>query len=87
MMFSYFWNDKFENLFFIKTNPGIYSVRDVSEVVYIMGVQDGTLNSEKKDISVKIKSILTRFVGIFGTLTFDEKSFLNTFLGCTPYWN
>ena len=32
------------------------------------------------------KLILTRF-GNFGTLKFDEKSFFNTLLGITPYWD
>ena len=33
---------------------------------------------------MKTKLILTRFRGTFG---FDEKSFLNTLLGFTPYWD
>ena len=31
--------------------------------------------------------ILARFGGNFGTLRFDEKSFFNTLLGFTPYWD
>ena len=34
---------------------------------------------------MKTKLLLTRFVSTFGTLVFDEKSFLNTFLGFTRY--
>ena len=30
---------------------------------------------------------LTRFGSTFGTLRFDEKSFFNTLLGFTPYWD
>ena len=50
-----------------------------------MGDHEGTLNSENDDINMKRKSIFTSFGGAFGTLTFDEKSFLYTFFGFTPY--
>ena len=36
---------------------------------------------------MKTKLILTRFGSAFGTLRFDEKSFLNTLLGFAPYWD
>ena len=36
---------------------------------------------------MKTNLVLTRFGGIFGTLRFDERSFLDTFLGFTPFWD
>ena len=30
---------------------------------------------------------MTRFGGTFGTLRFDDKTFLNTLLGFAPYWD
>ena len=36
---------------------------------------------------MKSKLIMTRFGLTFGKLRFDEKSFLNTLLGFTPYWD
>ena len=35
---------------------------------------------------MKAKPISIRFGGTFETLSFDEKSFLNTLLGYTLYW-
>ena len=47
-----------------------------------MGDHGGTLHIEHDDISMKKKPVLTRFVGNFGPLTFDEKSFcFRTILG------
>ena len=50
-----------------------------------MGDHDGTLQIEYDDINMKTKHIFTRFGGNFGTLRFDEKSFLNTSLVFTPF--
>ena len=36
---------------------------------------------------MKRKTFLTRFGSTFGTLRFNEKSFSNTSLGFTPYWD
>ena len=36
---------------------------------------------------MKTKLILKQFGGTFGTLRFDERSFFNTLLGFTPYWD
>ena len=47
---------------------GVYSIDDISDVVYTMGDHEGTLRIEHDDISMKIKHILTRFGGTFGTL-------------------
>ena len=36
---------------------------------------------------MKTKLFKTRFGGNFGTVRFDERSFLNTLLSFTPYWD
>ena len=36
---------------------------------------------------MKTNLLLTRFGCTLGTLRFDDRSFLNTFLGFTPYWD
>ena len=36
---------------------------------------------------MKTELILTRFGSTFGTLKFDEKSFFDTLLGFTPFWD
>ena len=61
--------------------PGIYSIKDISEAVYKMGDHGGTLQIEYDDFSMKTIFILNRFGGNFGTLRFNERSFLNNLLG------
>ena len=51
-----------------------------------MGDHDGTLQNEYDDVSMIAKFILTRFGSTFGTLRFDEKSFLKNLTGFTPLW-
>ena len=68
-----------------KIDPGIYSIEDISKVVYTMGDSEGTLKIEYNDISMKTKLIVTHFGSIFGTLGFDEKPFFNTLLGFAPF--
>ena len=46
---------------------------------------EGTIRVEYDDLSMKTKLVLTRFGGTFGTLGFNEKAFLFTLLGVTPY--
>ena len=41
-----------------------------------MGDHEGALRIENDDVSIKTNSNLTRYGGTFGTLRFDEKSFL-----------
>ena len=36
---------------------------------------------------MRTKPNLTRFGSLFGALRFDERSFSNTILGFTPYWD
>ena len=52
-----------------------------------MGDHDGTLQNEHITIIMRTKLVLTRFGGTLGTLKFGEKSFLNTLLCFTPYWD
>ena len=66
---------------------GIYSIKDFADAVYTVGGHEGTLKTEDDDITRKTKPILDRFGLTFGTLRFDEKSFLVTLLGFEPYWD
>ena len=52
-----------------------------------MGDHEGTFKIENDDITLKTKPSLTLFGGTFGKLRFDEKTFFNTSLGCTPFWD
>ena len=78
------YNEKFITY---ELSPGIYTIEDISKVVYTMGDHEGTLQIEYDDYTMKTEPILTRFSSTFGTLRFGEKSFLNTLLGFTPYWD
>ena len=51
-----------------------------------MGDHEGTLENEDNDLSMKTKPILTSFGKTFGTLRFDEKTFL-TILGFAIFWD
>ena len=51
-----------------------------------MGDHQGTIKIEY-DIRMKTKLKLTHFDGSFGTLNFDEKWRLKTFLGFKPFWD
>ena len=66
-------------------SPCIHWIEDFSKGVYTRDDLEGTLQIEYDDISMKTGLILTRFVGTFCTLRFDERSFFKTFLGFAPY--
>ena len=68
-------------------SPGIHTIKDITIVVYTMGDHEGILQSEYDDDTTKTNFILARFGSTFGTLRFDERSFFNTLLGFTPYWD
>ena len=55
----------------LKKQPGIHSVRDISETNYNMGDHEGILQIKYDDVSMKTKLILTRFGLTFGTSIFD----------------
>ena len=42
-------------------SPGIYTIKDMSESAYTIGVHEGPLKIEYDDNSIKTKLILTRF--------------------------
>ena len=52
-----------------------------------MGDYEGTLQIEYDSISMETKPILTQFVGLFETLSFDDKSFFKISLEFTPNWD
>ena len=52
-----------------------------------MGDHERTLQTEDGDLCMKTKPISTRVGGTFGTLRFDERSFLITLLGFTQFWD
>ena len=60
--------------------PGVYSIKDVSEVVDSTD-HKGTLTTEYDYISLKRKLILS----FFAMLGFNEKSLCYTLLGFTPF--
>ena len=68
-------------------SPDINQITGVSETVYKTGDHEETLQLECDDITRKTKLILTRCGSTIGTLRFDEKSFLYTFLGFTTFWD
>ena len=67
--------------------PGIYSLKDTSDDVYIMGDHEGTLQSEYDHFNMKTELVLTGFGSNFEMLRFDEKSFIKTLSSFTPYWD
>ena len=52
-----------------------------------MGDPERTLQIKYDEISMKTKTVLSCFGGIFATLRFDENSILNTLLGFPPIWD
>ena len=67
--------------------PSIHSIKDISDVVYTMGVHDRTLENEYDDIRMETKLVLTRFGLTFGVLRFEVKSFFDTLMGFAPNWD
>ena len=57
-------------------SPGIYTIKDISEFVYTKDNHERTLQIEYDDISMITKLNLTHFGLTFGTLRFNEKTFL-----------
>ena len=57
-------------------DPANYTIEDLQEAVYPLGDHEGTLQIEYDDLNKKTKPTLTRFGSTFGTLRFDENSFL-----------
>ena len=71
--------------------PGIYSIQDISDTIQTFSDHMQTIQVEYDDISMKTKIIL-KYIGerkmfVLGTLRFDERSFFQTLLGFSPYWD
>ena len=69
-----------------ETRQGVYSKKNISEDVCRKGDQDGTMQIEYDDVTMKTKLILTSFGSTFGLLRFDEKPFFSKLLGFKPNW-
>ena len=71
-------------------SPGIYTIKDISEVVQTFSGHSDIIEIEYNDISMKTKIIL-KYKDLrenfgLGTLRFDKKSFFHTLLGHDPYF-
>ena len=66
-----------------KITPGIYTFKDISEAIYKIAGERGSLKIEYDDVSMKTKLIFD----YFSSLRFNNKSFFHTLLGFTPYWD
>ena len=76
-----------ENFVTYELDPGNYTIEDLQKAFYPLGDHEDTLQIEYDDLNKKVKLILTRFGSTSGTLRFDTKSFIQTILGFTPYWD
>ena len=63
--------------------PGIYTFKDISEAIYKIAGERGSLKIEYDDISMKTKLTFD----YFSSLRFNKNSFFHTLLGFTPYWD
>ena len=73
------WTLKKYNATFVtyELDPSTYTIKDRQEAVRLLGDRENTLQIECDDISLKTKLFLTLVGSSFGTLRFDEKSFLS----------
>ena len=70
-----------------ESSPGIYIMKDISEIVYIIDDHEATLQIESDDVTIKTKLILTRFGSTVGTLKFNIKFlFFRTIPNFEPFW-
>ena len=74
-----------------KLSPGIYTIKDISDVVKTFSGHSDIIENENNDISMKTKIILKyndwrKNFGL-GTLRFDRKFFFRTLLGHDPYFD
>ena len=72
-------------------SPGIYTIKDISDVVQTFSGHSDIIEIEYNDISVKTK-IFFKYKDLrenfgLGTLRFDKKSFFHTLLGHDPYFD
>ena len=71
--------------------PGIYTIKDISDVIHTFSGHTEDIEIEYDDISIKTKIFLKyndwRENFAIGTLRFDKKSFFHTLLGHDPYFD
>ena len=71
--------------------PGVYTIKDISDVIHTFSGHTEDIEIEYDDISMKTKLILKyndwRENFGLGTLRFDKKPFFHTFLGHDPYFD
>ena len=71
--------------------PGIYRIKDISDVIHTFSGHTEDIEIEYDDISIKTKIFLKyndwRENFAIGTLRFDKKSFFHTLLGHDPYFD
>ena len=65
--------------------PGIYTVKNLPD--YVSKKIGGIIQVELNDISMKITLTFDKVSWAEGVLQFDEKSFFNTLLGFTSFWD
>ena len=70
-----------------KITTGVYSIEDLSETFHPLGDLESSLKIKYDTVSKKTKPNLKPFARTFGTLRFLERSFFNTSLGFTPFWD
>ena len=75
------------NILSYQLSPGIYSIKGISEAVYIIADHEDTLKNEYDDISMKTKTILKQFGGTSEILDLMKNRFFNKLLDFTPYWD
>ena len=63
--------------------PGIYTFKDISEAIYKIAGERGSLKIIYDDVSMKTKLIFD----YFASLRFNKKSFFHTLLGFAPHWD
>ena len=66
-----------------KISPGIYTFKDISEAIFKIAGEKGSLKIEYDDISMKTKLIFDYFT----SLRFNKKSFFHTLLGFDAHWD
>ena len=76
-----------EEFFTYQILPGFNTIKDIEVAMHTLGNHEATLRSAYDNFTMKTKRILTRFRLTFGTIKFNEKSFFNTLLGFTSYWD
>ena len=72
-------------------SPGIYTIQDISDIIYTFSGHSEFIKIEYDDISMKTKIILKykdfRENFGLGALRFNKKSFFHTLLGHDPYFD